>query len=314
MMTRRVGSAMLIAMLVVSIISAVGFGVVGITIRQLRQQGSVAASTRAYQAAEAGLEYGLLQYRLAKTARLGEGAEAVDALGVSWPSTPLTISLLDDQSFTVRTTNRYQWLGGYACLSQSFSTADQFRTCDGQGGRTLARLKPGDTLRVSPTSGSSKYLYLRGLTDQNGSTTNGFIVVTGYTDSGGQVGTQSVWRLNDPGNPIAPQSGFKLASADLAAASWFTVRYLNDSSTDRFLLAVGVSQRNDNASVTPLAFTTDRYLIEVIGRAGGVAGVQRQLQAVVNSRENTVDALYDHNETAFGTMDYILSGGSIVIP
>jgi len=306
---------MLIAMMVVSIIGVVGFGMVRITIRQIRQQGSIAASSRAYQSAEAGLEYALLQYRLNKSARLGSGSLTADTLGAVWPVTYLERDLGDDQTFLVRSTNMYQRLGLPACLKTPYANITAWLGCDGQGGRTLLRMRPGDSVRITPTNASHKYLFLRGMTEAGGSVANGKIVVTGYDAAGNQsANPQKVWSLNSPTSPVTPKGGYTTVSTDLATASWFTVQYVNDSSAAAFVAAVGVSLSNTSAESGPLNFSTDRYLIEVAGRSGGISGVERRLQAVVNTRDNTIDGLYDYSQTALGTVDYVLSGGEIVTP
>ena len=309
---RRRASAMLIAMLVVAIIGAVGFGVVRITIKQLRQQGNIAASARAYQAAEAGLEYALLQYRLDKSVRLGSGGNTVDDWGIAWPTNYLARELNDDQNFSVRTTASYQRLGSVDCLRTAYASAAAWRACDGQDGRTMLRLKPGESVRVTPATAASKYLFVRALPENGGSTSNAYLTVTGYT-AAGVTGEQKAWLLSAPASPVKPQSGYSTVSTDLAAAEWFTIKYVNDSSNDALLAAVGVSPWANDANRDALTFTTDRYLIEVVGRAGDNS-VERQLTAVVNARTNVIDSLYDHSTTAWGTVDDVLSGGAIVTP
>lgn len=306
---------MLIAMMVVAIIGAVGFGIVHITIRQLRQQGSIAASSRAYQAAESGLEYALLQYRLDKTVQLGSGANVVDANGVSWTSAYLQRNLQDDQDFLVRTTNRYGRIGAAtACLSQSYTNAALWQNCDGQGGRTLLRLFPGDSVRFTPEAHSAAYLYFRAMAEAGASVAHGYAIVTGYDNNGVAISDQKVWRLADTTNPVDPRNVGSTASSDLAAASWFSVKYVNDSSSQPLWAAVSVTTSANNALAGSLSFASDRYLVEVLGRAGGVSGVERRLQAVINARDNTFSGIYDSSETALGTVDYVLSGQSIVTP
>jgi hypothetical protein len=305
---------MLIAMLVVSIVGAVGFGIVHITIRQLRQQGSLAASARAYQAAEAGLEYALLQYRLDKTTRLGSGVEQ-DLLGVSWPSSYLQRPLQDDQEFLVRTTNRYQRIGTSACLTGAYTNIADWKNCDGLNGRTLLRLRPGSSVRFAPsTHTGGAYLYFRALIEAGGSVANGYIVVTGYNTDGTVSMDQKVWRLAETTNPVDPRNVGVTASANLATAAWYTVKYINDSSDKPLWAAASVTDRANNAQTGALSFTTDRYLVEVLGRAGGLSGVERRLQAVINARDNSFEGIYDSSETALGTVDYVLSGQSIVTP
>lgn len=311
------GSAMLIAMLVVSLVGVVGFGLVRITIRQLRQQGSVAASTRAYQAAEAGLEYALLQYKLDKNASLGTGAGggAPDARGFYWRP-PLSLTLSADQAILVRSTSQYQRIGPVACLSNPYTTAAAFKACDGAGGRTLVRLSPGATLKITPQGSDPRYIFFKGLVD-GAVDTDAAIVITAYQTDGAVIGTQNVYR---PGSATASterispsNAGYSAASDYSASAAYFTVRYLNEAAgAAPFYGALLVSKHAtspEGANIIP--FKTDRLMISVEGQSGGVA---RRLEAVVNTGSNSFEGIYDYSQTALGVVDYVLSGQEIVTP
>lgn len=68
----RQGSALIITILIVSVISSISFMVSALAISEFRKAGTLQDSIAAYYAAESGIEQGLLQYRLWHDAELSE--------------------------------------------------------------------------------------------------------------------------------------------------------------------------------------------------------------------------------------------------
>lgn len=101
----RRGSALIITILTVSVISSVSFMVSALAISEFRKAGILQDSIAAYYAAESGIEQGLLQYRLWHDAELSkEVAQAVGTLSVPVSPTessglPQRIPLLGQTSF-----------------------------------------------------------------------------------------------------------------------------------------------------------------------------------------------------------------------
>ena len=74
------GSALIITLLVVSVLVAVGFSVSRITMSEIVQSTELEDSELAYQAAEAGVEIGLLLYRYDRDAQVPDETVAVTAI------------------------------------------------------------------------------------------------------------------------------------------------------------------------------------------------------------------------------------------
>src|SRR5688572_1500501 len=69
---RRSGSALIITMLLLSVVASISFAVTALTISEFRKTAALQDSIGAYYAAEAGIEHGLLQYRLWHEAEISE--------------------------------------------------------------------------------------------------------------------------------------------------------------------------------------------------------------------------------------------------
>ncbi len=74
------GSALLITLLIVSVISAAAFGVGKLTLQNVGLTGSLEDSTVAYQVARAGIEEGLLRWRYDHAFETGDPAGSTEAL------------------------------------------------------------------------------------------------------------------------------------------------------------------------------------------------------------------------------------------
>src|SRR3990167_3935840 len=74
------GSALLITLLIVSVISAAAFGVGKLTLQNIGLTGSLEDSTVAYQVARAGIEEGLLRWRYDHAFETGEPAGSTETL------------------------------------------------------------------------------------------------------------------------------------------------------------------------------------------------------------------------------------------
>lgn len=94
--TRQAGSALIITMLIVAAISAAAFGLSRIFLVDVRIAGSAEDSLKAYYLAEAGIEEGLLRYRVDRNNELGLNVVP------SSPTPPPTT--LGDGTYTMSTT------------------------------------------------------------------------------------------------------------------------------------------------------------------------------------------------------------------
>lgn len=71
-MKQRTGSALVITLLMISILSTVSFSITALAISEFRKSSAIQDSVAAYYAAESGLEHGLLQNRLWRDAELSK--------------------------------------------------------------------------------------------------------------------------------------------------------------------------------------------------------------------------------------------------
>jgi Tfp pilus assembly protein PilX len=90
---RRKGSALLIAMIVITAISAAAFGLAKLLLSDIRITSSLEDSTAAYYAAEAGIEHGLLKFRIDRTTEVPVSA-------------PVTVTLAGGRSYTMTSVYR----------------------------------------------------------------------------------------------------------------------------------------------------------------------------------------------------------------
>ncbi len=70
----RQGSALIIMLLIISVISTASFSITALALSEFRKAGALQDSVAAYYSAESGIEHGLMQYRLWKDAELSREA------------------------------------------------------------------------------------------------------------------------------------------------------------------------------------------------------------------------------------------------
>lgn len=104
--SERQGSALIITILIVSVISTISFMVSALAISEFRKAGSLQDSIAAYYAAESGIEQGLLQYRLWHDAEISQEvynaatAGAVRVTPTISTGTPFSVKLSPASSST----------------------------------------------------------------------------------------------------------------------------------------------------------------------------------------------------------------------
>lgn len=91
MTTQPKGSALLIAMIMVAAISAAAFGLGKLLLSDIRITSSLEDSTAAFYAAEAGIEHGLLKFRIDRTTEI---------------TTPISVNLGSGRTYTMTTVYR----------------------------------------------------------------------------------------------------------------------------------------------------------------------------------------------------------------
>lgn len=312
------GSALLIALLIVTLTSAIGFGLTRIGLMQTRLQNTSSSLGKAYQAAEAGLELGLAQYRLDPGGEISwqrsgpsGNTNPVVPPGVTYPnaiqSTPARYSLdnnllvdgnqsvtNNDQQFDLLMYHHTYSIGDDSC----FETANLSDAGCGTIENPLGVLNPGEnyTLTIPNQDGLKMFLRAKeeGAVCAAGSPAT--LVVNAFNSLGGDGQTFTSQQVIDfckevesannvsgtGGDPYAlslPISTKKVSLTYYAAAGQLTFA----------LLANGGGLYNDNSRRLP--FDSGVTTIDVTGYAGGTS---RRLKATIDRRTNKLLGVFSY--------------------
>jgi len=309
------GSAILIALLIVALVGVVGFGVARIAIVQIRIANINDSALRAYHAAESGLEYGLLQYKINQNAVLSEEVrnnpsttKVVKSMGglPAQNATPLcqnnsTPCQLPpaDQSYTLLMYHHRYFIGNQNCFSSPV-VGQIISQCENEES-PLVSLQYDESYVFSKDVGTE--IFLRAEPENLPTTTNsqditkGAVVVTGY-DASGQTVAKSVYNLgNNSRDTILSGGGsnFQLFSTGVVGASYtnaisVSIQYFGPQAgstenpgTLRFAL-----QTKNGGDVIP--FDSGVTSIEVVGKS---QGAERRLKALIDRGTNKVLGVFD---------------------
>ncbi|MDO8471727.1 MAG: hypothetical protein Q7S64_01065 [bacterium] len=306
------GSAIIIAMIVVSIIGVVGFGVSRLAIMQLRLANINDAAIRAHAAAEAGLEYALYQNSINPNATISSAA--VDSQVVpaqpgqpGLNDTPLTFTLPgpnSDQSFSVLMSHETYRAGNQACFTNQIATDSMDATTGGcqDSATPLVVLQPDESFTF--TKPTAAELYVRAEPATLPPTIPGQEIKYGAVEINGFDNAPSptliahqVVNLGSIERKLIMQfddKGFNLSQANprFSDAARITIRYYktNQSGPDYGPLSVAI-QMKDKSTDQLVPFDGGITTIDVIGK---VPGHERRLKAQIDRRTNQVIGIFDY--------------------
>ncbi len=312
------GSAVLIALLVVALISVVGFGVARIAIVQIRIASINDSALRAYHAAEAGMEYALLQYKLNPDAMISEQVKSnpsikivAKAMGTkpAMNATPLchddsTLCRLSssDQSFEVLMYNQTYFLGKESCFYAAVEGRLVNQCQDAES--ALGKLSYDETYTFKKEVNTEVYLRAEPenipTATNNMNITKGAVVVTGI-DENGQIIVKSVYNLANNTRDAITQGGgssFQLVStlgigaggASYNNARTVTIQYFAPTDgTDLGELNFALQTKNSSNSLVP--FDNGITTIEVVGKS---TGTERRLKGLIDRSTNKILGIFDN--------------------
>lgn len=309
------GSAIIIAMIVVSIIGVVGFGVSRLAMMQLRLANINDASIRAYEAAEAGLEYALYQNSINPDATISSAP--VDSQVVPAQSgqaglndTPLNFTLPgpnSDQSYSVLMSHETYRAGNQACFTDQISAGSMDAATGGcqDQATPLITLNADESVTFSKPTGSELYVRAEPATlppveaavDAAQEFKYGAVEITGFrTTPDPSISAQQVVNLGSVERELIMDYGFK--RFNLSQANPFfdnsdriTIRYYktNRAGQDYGPLSVAIQMKDSTDKLVP--FDSGVTTIDVIGK---VPGHERRLKAKIDRRTNRVIGIFDY--------------------
>lgn len=305
---RKEGSAILVAMLVVSLIGVVGFGLSRLAVMQLRLSTINDASIQAYHAAEAGLEYGLYQYSVSKEATISANPAGTTVVppqqGKSGLNdTPLTATLPNStQSYDLLMTYQTYYAGTQNCLTTDVAIGSVDTT--GTNGcqaidAPLIVLQPDESVTFSKPFNTELFVRAEPATiPPQGSAADaekvikyGAVEITGTGINQG-VTKHDLINLWHPDRAFVmnPNRGDAFHLPLYRTADQITIRYYGSTTgTDYGPLSVAIQLRDDSGNLVP--FDSGQTLITSIGK---VAGHERRLQAKIDRRTNQVIGIFDY--------------------
>lgn len=281
------GSALLLAVLIIALVGTVGFGLIRIALMQSRIANSSSNAIQAYNAAEAGLEYALLQYRIDKDREIGTA------------TAPVAFTMNANQSFAVSMTHSATIFGTQSCLDRVASTFTVFSQCDAPPTNDpyspLNFMQPNETLTFQTAQDASLIVLRAVKNDFN----NDPAVVTQDDASRGVLQIQFYNRDADGTEHFLMQKVYKLGEADgIALAKTaggipvhgplsfnkVSLLYLHDNDVS---LAVVVKMQQNTVV---RSFDTGITTISATGSAGGV---KRRMAARIDRRTDRVLGVFD---------------------
>lgn len=287
----RRGSALLLALIIIALVGTVGFGLIRIALLQSRIANSISSSVAAYNAAETGLEYALLQYRLDKDVEITAG------------STESAHTMNTNQEFDVTMTHQATIFGSAGCLSHDSITFTNFSSCDTDPLNPLYYLEPDSSISFQPVSAADKLVVRAIKTDYmdkiiTGQTRadHGILQIRFYmkgNDGSEQLLREDTYMLGEAaGRTLAGKDGMTVPAP--SAFNKVTLTYLHENDIPLALVAK-ISGTSD------LSFDTGITTILVVGKSGAV---KRRMAARIDRRSDRV----------LGIFDYALHAGSVVTP
>lgn len=283
--THKSGSALLLAVLIIALVGAVGFGLIRIALLQSRVSGSTSAAIQAYHAAESGLEYGLLQYRLDGTREI--------------PQT--TVTLNSNQSFQITSTHLDSIVGTTDCLNRAATNYGSFVACDTDELHPLTYMQPDTSLTVQATQTVDSIVVRAAPADNNGTyiasqadASRGVLQIAFYqknADGSEQLLQQQVFKLGEATGGQLLAAGGKTITGPFSFNK-VTFTYLH---TNAMPLALVVQCKSGGSIVN---LDTGITTITAVGIS---QGVHRQLGARIDHQTNQVLGIFDyalHTSTA----------------
>lgn len=308
-MNKKEGSAILIAMLVISLVGVVGFGLSRLAIMQLRLASINDASLRAYHAAEAGLEYALYQYGINKDATISAASintvvvPAQQGLG-GQNNNPLVFNIPEsDQSFEALMTHYVYLTGQINCQTNQVNEGN-VRLATNAGGceaedAPLIKLNYDESITISKTANTE--LYLRAEPAQIPPKTDlataeraivyGAVEVTGFI--GDTVLRHELFNLWSPNRDVimSPTRSDAFHLPLFTNADQITIRYYKPTNGfDAGPLAVSL-QLKDNATGQLIPFDSGVTTINIVGK---VEGHTRRIKAQIDRRTDEVIGIFDY--------------------
>lgn len=279
--TYQRGSALLLAVVIIALVGTVGFGLIRIALLQGRIAGSTSAAIQAYHAAETGLEYALLQYRVDKDRAIAE----------------TTIRMNDNQSFKVALTNEATQLGSDGCFGSDEDTYDEWVECDNDPANPLTHIEPNSSLtfqtsdlnatpdaivvRAAPADNDGNYVNI-----QDGADGGVLQIQFYFRDANGKESLthQKVMKLSEASeaNLVQPGGRTMLPGFNFNKIS---LLYLHD---DDQPLAIMLKIKRGTEE---LSFDTG---VTTIGVTGIAPGAQRRMAARIDRRTDRVLGIFDY--------------------
>lgn len=317
------GSAIIIAMVVVSIIGVVGFGVSRLAIMQLRLANINDASIRAYEAAEAGLEYALYQNSINPDATISSAP--VDSQVVPAQSgqaglndTPLNFTLPgpnSDQSYSVLMSHETYRAGNQACFTDQISAGSMANTSGGCQDQTtpLITLNADESVTFNKPTGASLYVRaepvdatklvaIAAAVDADKVIRYGALEITGIlTTPSPNIFEHRVINLGLLERNVIMDFGtaqFNLSQRypKFTNADQITIRYYKNVMADVAgvpldygPLVVAIQMKDSTGNLVP--FDSGVTTIDVVGK---VPGHERRLKAKIDRRTNRVIGIFDY--------------------
>lgn len=271
------------AVLVIALIGTIGFGLVKVALLGGQVSGSNDSSIKAYHAAESGLEYALLQYRLNKNEQIDQ----------------TTQKIADEQSFTVTMTHDVNYIGAAGCFDNAANTYAEFVACDTDFTNPLAELMPDQTVTFE-TKESAHNIYLRAAAADNvGSYTNsqtdasrGVLQVEYFNitpDSQQKVGSTVYFYLGlDADGHNLLKQGSQSAITSPGNFNKVAITYWHNSQSTPLKLAVKFNGTSRTARLVPF----DSGVVTVLS-TGTSGGVNRRLAARIDRQTDKVLGIFD---------------------
>jgi|GEM_PF-4020128 len=289
---KRRGSALLLALIIIALVGTVGFGLIRIALLQGQVANSASASIAAFNAAETGLEYALLQYRLDKDVEIAAG------------SAESALTLNPNQSFDVTMTHNAKIFGTAACLAKDAVNYFTFMSCNTDPLNPMNYMEPDSSMEFQTTTAADSVVVRAIKNDYTGA------IITGQTRADkGILQVRFYLRSSDGTEVLKKEQTYMLGQAEgrsLAAKDGMsingpftfnkvTLSYLHDSDVK---LAVMLKIKS---GATDLMFDTGITTISAVGKSGAV---KRRMAARIDRRSDRV----------LGIFDYALHTGAVNTP
>lgn len=315
---KQSGSALLIALLIMSFVGAIGFGLARISIFRTRLYTLSDASTGAFHAAESGLEFALLQYSLDKNAELswekqgGNTKSVVPAYSTTAAQnfTPVRYNLVNNQvtsgalapsgnqEFDVIEFNHTYIIGEANCFTANVAA---FTNC-GSDEYPLGEIAEDDTtvINVDSSVNGNLTFYLRvkqagsglPIASLDSNRNRGVLVIDTYGASDNFLGQQVHYLLESSyydqiTGDSGKADGYLLNGID-GTARKLSITYYGPSTSDGGPLSFAFAAKKGN---TYIPIESGLTTIDVVGRAGGSS---RRMRAKIDRRYDRVIDIFDY--------------------